>query len=58
MAEKPQLILDGDISPLQKKLNEAKEDLRRFGTAGESAFGGMMGPLSALQSKFVAISNT
>lgn len=55
MAEKPQLILDGDISPLQKKLNEAKEDLRRFGATGESAFGGMMGPLSALQSKFVAI---
>lgn len=55
MAEKPQLILDGDISPLQKKLNEAKEDLKRFGTAGESAFSGMMGPLSALQSKFVAI---
>lgn len=54
-AEKAQLILGGDISPLQKKLNEAKEDLKRFGTAGESAFSGTLGPLSALQSKFVAI---
>jgi len=54
-AEKAQLILGGDISPLQKKLNEAKEDLQRFGTAGESAFSGTLGPLSALQSKFVAI---
>lgn len=54
-AEKTELVLGADISPLQKKLNEAKEDLKRFGTAGESAFSGMLGPLSALQSKFVAI---
>lgn len=54
-AEKTELVLGADISPLQRKLNEAKEDIKRFGTAGESAFGGMLGPLSALQSKFVAI---
>lgn len=54
-AEKTELVLGADISPLQRKLNEAKEDIKRFGTAGESSFSGMLGPLSALQSKFVAI---
>lgn len=54
-AEKVQVVIDAEISPLQRKLNEARDSISRFGSTGESAFGGMLGPLSALQSKFVAI---
>lgn len=52
---RPEIVLDGDISPLRQKLREATADLKKFGDQGSSAISGMTGPLGALQSKFVAI---
>ena len=49
------IVLDGDISPFRQKLRQAAEDLKRFGKEGETAVGGLTGPLGALQAKFVAI---
>lgn len=53
--DRPNIILDGDVSPFRQKMREAAADLKRFGTDGETAIGRMTGPLGALQSKFVAI---
>lgn len=50
-----EVVLDGDLSPLRRKLQEAAADLKRFGADGERAIGGLTGPLGVLQSKFVAI---
>lgn len=47
--------IDGDLSPLQRKLREAGALMRQFGSEGEAAMGRLTGPLGALQSKFVAI---
>lgn len=51
----PNIILDGDVSPLRKSMREAAEELKRFGKEGESALGKMTGPLGALQEKFIAV---
>lgn len=51
----PNIILDGDVSPLRKSMRDAAEELRRFGKEGESAFSKMTGPLGALQEKFIAV---
>lgn len=50
-----EIVLDGDVSPLQRKMREAGAMLNRFGHEGETALGRLTGPLGALQSKFVAI---
>jgi len=50
-----EIVLDGDLSPLQRKMREAGALLKQFGGEGESALGRLTGPLGALQSKFVAI---
>lgn len=52
---RPEIVLDGDISPFRQKLREAAADLKRFGDDGSNAFSRMTGPLGALQSKFIAI---
>lgn len=52
---RPEIVLDGDISPFQRKMREAAAQLKQFGSEGESALGRLTGPLGALQSKFVAI---
>jgi hypothetical protein len=52
---RPEIVLDGDISPLRQKLREAGAQIKQFGQEGETAFSRMSGPLAALQSKFVAI---
>jgi hypothetical protein len=52
---RPEIVLDGDISPFRQKLREASAQLKQFGAEGETAFTRMSGPLAALQSKFVAI---
>ncbi len=51
----PQIVLDGDVSPLRKKLREAANDLKQFAGEGESAIGRLTGPLAALQAKFIAV---
>lgn len=58
MAEelRPNITLDGDISPFRQKLREASEELKRLGNEGESAVKRMTGPLGTLQEKFVAVS--
>lgn len=53
--DRPNITLDGDVSPFRQKLREAAADLKRFGSDGETAIGRMSGPLGALQSKFVAV---
>ncbi len=55
MDENPQLILDGDVSPLRQKLREATRDLKQFGAEGSGAVEKIGGPLKALQEKFIAI---
>ncbi|MFA6443461.1 MAG: hypothetical protein WCV99_14070, partial [Sterolibacterium sp.] len=50
-----EIVLDGDITPLQRKMREAGVMLKQFGSEGETALGRLTGPLGALQSKFVAI---
>jgi len=50
-----EIVLDGDISPLQRKMREAGVMLKQFGNEGETALGRLTGPLGVLQSKFVAI---
>jgi hypothetical protein len=52
---RPEIVLDGDITPLRQKLREAGAEFKRFGAEGEQALGRMTGPLGALQSKFIAI---
>lgn len=52
---RPEIVLDGDISPFRQKLREAGEALKRMGSDAEKSVGGISGPLDALQSKFVAI---
>lgn len=52
---RPEIVLDGDISPFRQKLREAGEALKRMGSDAEQSVGGISGPLDALQSKFVAI---
>lgn len=52
---RPEIVLDGDVSPLRQKLREAAADLKKFGSDGEAAIGRMTGPLGALQSKFIAV---
>lgn len=52
---RPEIVLDGDVSPFRRKLREAAADLKKFGQDGERAVGGMTGPLEVLQNKFVAI---
>ncbi|MBI5786585.1 MAG: hypothetical protein HZA64_14115 [Rhodocyclales bacterium] len=52
---RPEIVLDGDISPFRQKLREASAQLKQFGAEGETAFSRMSGPLATLQSKFVAI---
>ncbi|MBK8762085.1 MAG: hypothetical protein IPM03_17025 [Sulfuritalea sp.] len=52
---RPEIVLDGDVSPFRQKLREAAADLKRFGADGERAIGGLTGPLGAVQAKFVAI---
>ncbi|MFA6015897.1 MAG: hypothetical protein WC742_12605 [Gallionellaceae bacterium] len=52
---RPEIVLDGDISPFRQKMREAGNDLKKLGSEGEQAVGRMTGPLNALQSKFVAI---
>lgn len=52
---RPEIVLDGDISPFRQKLREASAQLKQFGAEGETAFTRMSGPLATLQSKFVAI---
>ena len=52
---RPEIVLDGDVSPFRRKLREAAADLKKFGQDGERAVGGLTGPLATLQSKFVAI---
>ena len=51
----PEIVLDGDISPLRQKLREAGRDLRQFGAEGKNAVEGVGGPLKALQEKFIAV---
>ena len=51
----PEIVLDGDISPLRQKLREAGRDLRQFGAEGQNAVEGIGGPLKALQDKFIAV---
>lgn len=52
---RPEIILDGDISPFRQKMREAAKQLQQFGSEGEQAVGRMTGPLNALQEKFLAI---
>lgn len=52
---RPEIVLDGDVSPFRQKLREAASDLKRFGDDGKNSFEHMTGPLGALQSKFIAI---
>lgn len=52
---RPEIVLDGDVTPFRRKLREAANDLKKFGEDGERAIGGLTGPLATLQSKFVAI---
>lgn len=52
---RPEIVLDGDVSPLRQKLREASNSLKQFGTDGEQAVGRMTGPLKMLQERFVAI---
>lgn len=52
---RPEIVLDADVSPFRQKLREAGADLKRFGDDGANHFERMAGPLGALQSKFVAI---
>lgn len=49
------LVVDGDLTPLQRKLREAGANLKQFGNEGQAAFERMGGPIERLQSKFVAI---
>lgn len=53
--ETAKIVVDGDVSPLRQKLRQAGEDLKRFGTEGESSISRMTGPLRLLQERFVAI---
>lgn len=50
-----ELVLDGDISPLRRKLREAGDQLKALGHTGERAFGGMGTSLGMLQSKLGAL---
>lgn len=52
---RPQIVLDGDVSPFRQKLREAAADLKRFGDEGEQSFGKLSGPMEAIKEKFVAI---
>lgn len=52
---RPEIVLDGDISPFRQKMREAANQLKQLGSDGEQAVGRLTGPLNALQSKFVAI---
>lgn len=52
---RPEIVLDGDVSPFRQKLREAAADLKRFGDDGASSFERMTGPLGVLQSKFVQV---
>lgn len=52
---RPEIVLDGDISPFRQKMREAASQLKQFGSEGEQAVGRISGPLGALQSKFLAI---
>lgn len=51
----PNIVLDGDITPLKRKLLEAGESFKKFGADTESTLGRMTGPLSALHNKFIAL---
>lgn len=52
---KPEITLDGDVSPFRQKLREALTDLKRFGEDGEKSLDKLGGPLEALRDKFVAV---
>lgn len=52
---RPEIILDGDVSPFRQKLREAAADLKRFGDDGEHAIDKINNPLNALREKFVMI---
>lgn len=52
---RPEIVLDGDVSPFRQKLREAASDLKKFGDEGSNSFERMTGPLGAMQEKFVAI---
>lgn len=52
---KAEITVDGDLSPLRRKLQEATRDINKFGNDGAAAFNKMSGPIASLQSKFLAI---
>lgn len=52
---RPEIVLDGDVSPFRQKLREAAADLKRFGDDGEKSLEKMTGPLDVLREKFVAV---
>jgi hypothetical protein len=52
---RPEIVLDGDVSPFRQKLREAAADLKRFGDDGEKSLDKMNSPLEALRDKFVAV---
>lgn len=52
---RPEIVLDGDVSPFRQKLREAAADLKRFGEDGEKSLDRMSGPLDMLREKFVAV---
>lgn len=47
--------IGADVSPLKQKLREARDAVKSFADEGGSSIGGMVGPLGALQEKFVAV---
>lgn len=52
----PEIVLDGDVSPLRRKLKEAAADLTKFGKDAEGSISRLTTPLGMLQSRFAAIS--
>lgn len=47
--------IGAEVSPLKQKLREAGDAVKMFAREGESNINGMVGPLGALQEKFVAV---
>lgn len=52
---RPEIVVDGDVSPLRQKLREAGNHFKQFAAEGESAVNRITGPLATLQSKFIAL---
>lgn len=52
---RPEIILDGDVTPLRQKLREAAAELKRLGEEGGKSMDSMGGPIDAVREKFVLL---